>query len=901
MPDWKQEINERLASLNLEHSREAAVVEELAQYLDDHHAELLAGGASEAEAERRTLAELSGSELLERELRRLERQAPQELIVLGTNRRTEMIADLWQDLRYGARMLLKNPGVSAVIVLTLALGIGANAALFSVVNGVLLNPLPFPRPEQLVALNQRLPNTGAGSISYPNFLDWQRENQSFSAMAVSRSSSFALVGAGEAERVRGRRCTANLFSVLGVKPALGRDFAPGEDERGATPVVIISAELWQRRFGASPDTPGKSLTVDDRDYTIVGVLPANFTLYRGTDVYVPMGQWNNTGLQNRSAGMGLQGIGRLKPGATLAQAQADMDGVMRRLAEAYPEANRDIGAAVIPLKERLVGDAGPSLWMLLGAVGFVLLIACVNVSNLLLARATGRTREFAIRAALGAGQWRLLRQSLAESTLLALAGGGLGLLFAALGARAALNALPTGLPRADEIGLDARVLFFTAAITLLTGALAGLAPALKTSQRRLAETLKDSGRGAVGGRHRAQGMLVAVEVALALVLLIGAGLMIRTLNALWQVDPGFRPDNVLTFGLSFPPSMRALSPEARRASLRDLSDRLNSMPGVKAASFSLGASPMQGEGTASFWLDGQPTPASASERHRALAYGVEPGYLTAMGIPLKQGRFFTAQDETGTQPVVVIDEVFASQYFPNAEPLGKRINLENGGSPSEIVGVVGHVKQWGLDADDSHSLRAQLYLPFRQMGWNSEADVVARVDEVAGTTAAAQFDALRRVVQNQHSHNVIYEPQTMNEVIADSLARRRFALILLNAFAAAALLLASVGLYGVISYLVGQQTQELGVRLALGAQRADVLLLVLSQGMKMTLGGVALGLLAARGLTRLLEKMLYGVSATDLMIFTVIPLLLISVALFACFVPAWRATKVDPLIALRSE
>jgi predicted permease len=390
-------------------------------------------------------------------------------------------------------------------------------------------------------------------------------------------------------------------------------------------------------------------------------------------------------------------------------------------------------------------------------------------------------------------------------------------------------------------------------------------------------------------------------VALALVLLIGAGLMIRTLSALWNVDPGFRPDNVLTFGLSFPPSMRALTPEGRRAALRDLSDRLNSAPGVEAASFSLGASPMQFEGTASFWLDGEPIPASATERRRALAYGVEPGYLTAMGIPLTKGRFFTAHDETGTQPVVVIDEVFARQYFPNAEPLGKRIHLGDGSGPSEIVGVVGHVKQWGLDADDSHALRAQLYLPFRQMGWNSEADVVARVDEVAGTTAAAQFDSLRRVVQSQHSHNVIYEPQTMNEVIADSLARRRFALILLNAFAAAALLLASIGLYGVISYLVGQQTQELGVRLALGAQRADVLLLVLSQGMKMTLGGVALGLLAARGLTRLLEKMLFGVSATDLMTFTVIPLLLMSVALFACFAPAWRATKVDPLVALRSE
>ncbi len=788
-----------------------------------------------------------------------------------------------------------------MIALTLALGIGANAALFSVVNGVLLNPLPFPQPERLVSLNQRLPNTGAGSISYPNFLDWQRENQNFSAMAVSRSSSFALVGAGEAERVRGRRCTANLFSALGVKPALGRDFAPGEDERGAAPVVIISAELWRRRFGASPDTPGKSLTVDDSDYTIVGVLPASFPLYRGTDVYVPMGQWNNNGLQNRSAGLGLQGVGRLKPGATLAQAQADLDGVMRRLAEAYPEANRGVGATVIPLKERLVGDVGSSLWMLLGAVGLVLLIACVNVSNLLLARATGRRREFAIRAALGAGRGRLLRQSLTESVLLASAGGGLGLLFAALGARAALNALPSGLPRADEIGLDARVLLFTAAISLLTGVLAGLAPALKTSQRRLAETLKESGRGAGGGRHRAQGALVAVEVALALVLLIGAGLMIRTLRALWNVDPGFRPDNVLTFGLSFPPSMRALSPEGRRAALRDLSDRLNSTPGVKAASFSLFASPMQNGSSASFWLEGQPKPASASEMHRTLAYGVEPGYLTVMGIPLKQGRFFTAQDETGTQGVVVIDEVFARQYFPNTNPIGKRIQLSFNQSLSEIVGVVGHVKQWGLDLDDGHAIRAQLYLPFRQLGWNSEANVVARVDGAAGTSASAQFDALRRVVQSQHSHNVIYEPQTMNEVIADSLARRRFAMILLNAFAAVALLMASVGLYAVISYLVGQQTQELGIRLALGAQRANVLTLVLSQGLKMTLGGVTLGLLAALGLTRLLAQMLYGVSATDPATFAGIPLLLLVVALTACFVPAWRATKVDPLVALRCE
>jgi predicted permease len=900
MPDWKHEIGRRLAGVKLEPAREAAIIEELAQYLEDCYAELLSSGATEAEVHQRTLAELRGSELLARELRRVERQFAPEPIALGTNRRTNMIADLWQDLRYGARMLLKNPGFSAVVVLTLSLGIGANAALFSVVNGVLLNPLPYPQPEQLVALNQRAPNGATGSIPYLNFRDWQKENQTFVALAVSRSSSFALVGAGEAERAAGRRCTANLFSVLGVKPVLGRDFAPGEDEPGVGPVVIISAELWQRRFGAAPDVPGKSLTVDDRNYTIVGVLPASFTLYRGADVYIPMGQWDNSGLQNRSAGLALQGIGRLKPGVTLAQAQADLDGMMRRLAEAYPEANRGMGAAVVPLKERLVGDVGPSLWLLLGAVGFVLLIACVNVSNLLLARATGRTREFAIRAALGAGQWRLLRQSLTESALLALAGGGLGLLLAALGTRAALGVLPTGLPRAEEIGLDGRVLLFTAALSLGAGVLAGLAPALKTSQWRLAETLKESGRGAGGGRHRAQGVLVAVEVALALVLLIGAGLMIRTLSALWQVDPGFRPDDVLTFGLSFPPSMRALSPEGRRAALRDLSDRLNSMPGVKAASLMLGASPMQGQDNTFFWLSDRPKPASTSEMPRALVYAVEPGYLTAMGIPLKQGRFFTAQDETGTQAVVVVDEVFARQHFPNADPLGQRVNLTFASGPAEIVGVVGHVKQWGLDADDGHALRAQLYFPFRQFGWNSEANVVARVEGAEGK-ATAQFDALRRVVQSQHSHNVIYEPQTMNEVIADSQARRRFAMILLNAFAVVALLLSSIGLYGVISYLVGQSTHEFGVRLALGAQRRDVLLLVLSQGMKMTLGGVALGLLAALGLTRLLAQMLYGVSATDPTTFAGIALLLVAVALVACFVPAWRATKVDPLVALRCD
>ena len=811
---------------------------------------------------------------------------------------------MFQDLRYGARMLLKNPGFTAVVVLTLSLGIGANASLFSVVNGVLLNPLPYPQPEQLITLHQSKPNFQMGAIPYPNFRDWQKENQTFSKMAISRRTSFSLIGTGEAEQVDGRWVSADFFSVYGIAPALGRDFAPGEDEPGAGPVVLISAELWQRKFNSESEVLGKSLTLDDKSYTIVGVLPASFNLYRGIDVYVPIGQWNTPALQNRSAALSLHGIGRLKPGVTLSQAQADLDRVMRDLAEAYPNNNRGNGASLVPLKELLVGDVRLILWMLLGAVGFVLLIACVNVSNLLLARSTGRTREFAIRAALGAGQWRLVRQLLTESMLLALIGGGLGLALAAWGTKAALGVLPTTLPRSEEIGLDARVLLFTVGISLLTGFLSGLAPAFKTSHWRLSEILKEGGRGAGGGRHRAHGVLVAVEMALALVLLVGAGLMIRTLSALWQVDPGFRPDNVLTFGLRFSPSLRKASPEAIRASVRGLSDNLASMPGVRAVSFSTGAAPLQSEDDLFFWIDGQPKPANTSEMSMALVYRVEPGYLAAMDIPLRRGRFFNDQDDERSQPVVVIDEVFARQYFPDTDPIGKGINLGDN-VPSQIVGVVGHVNQWSIDSNDKQSLQAQLYQPFRQLSGNpGGVGVVLRADGVAGKGGVAQpslLESIRNVVRSQNTENIIFGPQTLNQVVAESLAAQRFSMMLLNAFAAVALLLASIGLYGVISYLVGQRTHEFGVRVALGAQRSDVLRVVFYHGMKMALGGVALGLVAAACLTRLLAGMLYGVSATDPATFAVIGLLLVMVALLACFVPAWRATKVDPMIALRQE
>jgi predicted permease len=810
--------------------------------------------------------------------------------------------NLFQDLRYGLRGLLRQPAFSMVAVCSLALGIGANTAIFSVVNGVLLNPLPYPQPEQLVTLHQSKPNFETGAMPYPNFRDVQKQNQTFSSMAISRAFAFSLIGAGEPERVNARLVSADYFSVLGLRPTIGRTFMPAEDESGSGPVALISEDLWQRKFSSAADVLGKGITLDDKSYTVVGVIPASFTLVRRVDVYVTLGQWNGPALKSRSAALGLHGIGRLKPGVTIEQARSDLNRVMLDLANTYPETNRGNGAAIIPLKERVVGNIRPTLFMLLAAVGFVLLIGCVNVSNLMLARSTGRAREFAIRSALGAGRWRLLRQLLTESTLLGLAGGALGLVVAVWGTRLALTALPTALPRAEEVGLSGRVLLFTFAISLFTGLLSGLAPALKVSRGRVSEALKEGGRGVSSGRVRAQGVFVAVEMALALILLIGAGLMIRSLNALWKVDPGFRPDNVLTFSVNLSPAMRNASPEALRAAWRDLSDKLSATPGVGSASFMMGAIPLQSEDDLFFWLEGQPKPASQSEMHMALVYGVEPDYLAAMGIPLKQGRFFNRQDDERSLPVAVIDEAFARKYFGAENPVGKRLYTDTD-EPWQIVGVVGHVKQWSLDSNDNEGLQAQLYLPFRGLPENILPDGAVVVVRSTGASASGPelYNSIRGVVESQSRQNVVSNAQTMNQVIAGTLAQRRFSMILLGAFAAVALMLASLGIYGVISYLVGQRTHELGIRIALGAKRRDVLRLVLNHGMKMALGGVALGLIVAFGLTRLLAKMVFGVSTTDPATFVSLTLLLLTVALLACLVPAWRATRVDPLVALRDE
>jgi predicted permease len=814
---------------------------------------------------------------------------------------------LMQDLRYGLRMLAKSPGFTAVAILTLALGIGANTALFSVVNGVLFNPLPYPHPEQLVWLAESKPNFATGSISFPNFQDWQKNNQTFTSMGLSRGYSYNLTGLGDAEQLRARLISSDFFAVLDVHPAIGRSFSAGEDAIGAAPIAMISGGLWKRKFGSSPEVLGKSLTLNGKAFTVVGVIPASFELSLGgfhdIDIYVPIGQWENPLLAKRGAGLGFHGIGRLKPGVTIEQARADMQRVTNDLAAAYPDTDKGIGAGIFSLKQTMVKDLKVFLLVLLAAVGFVLLIACVNVANLMLARSSVRTREFAIRTAMGASRARLLRQLLTESLLLAFTGGAIGLLLAGWGTKVAIAQLPVNLPRAAEIGLDTRVLLFTLLITLACGIFFGLGPALKSARPNLHDTLKEGGRGGSGSRHRAQGVFVVVEMAMALVLLIAAGLMIRSLSALWNVNPGFDSHNLLTFGVSLPSSMNMAGAPAIRAALRHVDQELASVPGVESVSLSWGATPILGDDEDLFWIEGQPKPASDNEMNMALSYVVEESYLNVMKTPLERGRFFTAQDNENSSHVVVVDDSFAKQYFGDKDPIGQHIFLTNKGGRAEIVGVVAHVKQWGLDTDDKEKLHAQLYLPYMQLpdeamalSWNGTG-VMVRYDPKTPAIGESMRAAIKRI----SGEHVMTSTQTMDSAISESLATQQVSLILLGAFAVLALGLASSGIYGVISYVVQQRTQEIGVRVALGAKRTDVLRLVLGTGMTMAGVGVAIGLAAAFGLTRLMASLLFGVSATDPLTFTVVAIVLAIVALAACYIPARRAMRVDPMVALRYE
>jgi predicted permease len=810
---------------------------------------------------------------------------------------------LLQDLRYGLRMLARSPGFTAIAILTLALGIGANTALFSVVNGVLLNPLAYPNPGQLAAIYGKTTGANQGPITYMNFLDWQRNTQAFSSMAMYRNQDYNFIGTGEAERLSGYMVSADFFSTLGVRPLLGRGFLPDDDRPGATPVAILGGGLWKRKFGSSLKIIGRSIILNGTSYTIVGVIPPGFTFYsHDRDIYTPIGQWSDPSFRDRRIDMSAHALGRLKPGVILSQAQADMDAVAQNLAAAFPEADKDVGITLVSMKEDIVGNVQPFLILLLAAVGFLLLIACANVANLLLARSMGRSREFAIRAALGANHLRVIRQLLTESFLLAGLGGALGLLFAFWGTRAVLGALPGTLPRADEVSLDSRVLLFTMVLSLFAGIIFGLAPALRTSRVNLQEILGEAGRGLSGARHRLHGVFVAIELAMALVLLAGAGLMVRSLAALSRVDPGFNPNHAITFALSLPASPTTNSAETR-ARLRQFDEKMRSVPGVRAVSVTLGSRPMIHNSSLPFWIEGRPKPATIQDMHQAMFYLVESGFQQAMGVTLERGRFVTPQDDEHAPVVIDIDDVFAHTYFPDENPVGKHINLALFNVQAEIVGVVGHVKQWGLDADAKSAIEAQFDYPFMQLPEKLmplAADSVAVVLRTEGDPSAV-MGSVRRAVEEIDPREVVYGVQTMDEVVSNSFAARRLSMILLGVFAALALVLACVGVYGVISYLVRQRTHEIGVRMALGAQPSDVLRLVVGQGTKMALVGVAIGIGVALGLTRLMANQLFGVGPRDPFTFASVALLLIFVSVAACYIPARRAMRVDPMVALRYE
>ncbi len=810
---------------------------------------------------------------------------------------------LVQDLRYAVRILLKSPGFAAVAVITLALGISANTALFTVVNGVLLNPLPYPHSGQLVAVYATTPGVDRGPAAYLNFLDWQRQAQTFSSMAMYRNQDYNVTGSGEAERLSGYMISADFFSTLGVNPVAGRTFRSDDDQPGAAPVVVLSGGLWKRKFGSSPDVLGKSLVLNGTSYTVVGVIPAGFTFYgQDRDLYTPIGQWKDPSFRDRRISVSARVIGRMKPGVTLAQAQADMDVVARNLAAAYPVANKQSGITLVSMKQDIVGNVQPFLLVLLAAVGFLLLIACANVANLLLARSLGRSHEFAVRAALGASQARVIRQLLTESFLLAGVGGTLGLLLAFYGTKAVLNTLPGTLPRAGEVSLDSRVLLFTAGVSLLAAIIFGLAPALKTSRINVQEVLKESGRGSSGARHHLQKIFVAGEVAMALVLLIGAGLMLRSLAALWRVNPGYNPGHAITFTVSMPSSPTTTSAETR-ARLRQFDDKMLSIPGIQAVSVTLGSRPMIHDSSLPFWIVGRPKPANDNEMPQAMFYLAEAGFQQAMGITLERGRFITAQDNENAPVVIDIDDVFARTYFRHEDPIGKHVHLEQFNVEAEIVGVVGHVKQWGPAGDSASTIQAQFFYPFMQLPEKVmplAAGGAAVVLRTQGDPTAI-MGAVRRAVAELDPREVIYGVQTMQDVLAGSLAPRRLSMLLLSGFAALALVLSCIGIYGVISHLVGQRTHEIGVRMALGAQPGDVMRLILGQGVRMAVIGVLIGIAAALALTRLMASQLFGVSSHDPLTFAAVGALLTLVALLACYVPARRAVRVDPLVALRYE
>lgn len=802
---------------------------------------------------------------------------------------------LWQDVKYGARMLGKRPGFTFIAILTLALGIGANTAIFSVLNAVVLRPLPYPESDRLMLLtewSEQVPNM---SFSVANFKDLREQQTVFEAVGAFRANIYVLTGEGDPERLIGRQVSHDFFQTIRVRPILGRVLGPDEDRPGAEPVVMLSEGFWERRFGRDPGIIGRKLTMNNESFEVIGVLAGTFHgTWQTDEVWTSLLRLEEQigGPQRRGSHPGIYVVGLRKPGVSEPQAEADVKAIAARLAAEFPNSNAEQSMTATGFQAFLIREYRPRVLILMAAVGFVLLIACANLANLLLARGAGRRREIAIRAALGAGRGRLMRQMLTESVLLSFAGGVAGLGVAWAGLRGLLAITPTNVPRMDEVALDGTVLAFTAALAIFTGLFFGIVPAWHAARTDLNEALKEGGRSGRGGegRHWVRNALVVTEVALALVLLVGAGLMLKSFSKILAADAGINPEGVLTATVAPPPTL-GTEPEKIRPYIARVLEQVQAIPGVEAAATTL---PLLGGWQTGFWIEGRPFPPPGQFPSTDFAR-VSPDYFRVMGQRLLRGRYFNEHDTADSTPVAIVDQTLADTYWPGEDPIGKRMRF--GGPRSEapwmeIVGVVAHVKNYGVDEES----RVETYVPVMQNP-NRFFTIVLRTPGDPASLAPA----LRLALREADAEAVLFNPRTMEEIASDSVAERRLAAMLLGVFSALAMLLAAVGLYGVMSYAVSRRTHEIGIRMALGAQRRDVFRLLLGQGMALTAIGLAIGLTGAWWVTRYIETQLFGVSATDPLVFLLLPLAMASVAALACYVPARRATRVDANVALRYE
>ena len=898
MLDFKKEVRARLTELGLPAVQETEIVEELSQHLEEEYERMLSRGASEDQARQKALEQLNMPDLLRREFENVERPVSKQPIASGAPGSINIVADVLQDARYALRMLAKNPAFTSIAIIALALGIGANSAIFSVVNAVLLRPLPFKHPEQLVMVWENAAHLGfpRDTPSPANFLDWQKQATSFTGIAAMFERSFNLTGVGEPERLEGRRVSANLFELLGISARLGRTFVP-EDDKPGTRVVLISHPLWQRRFGSDPGVIGRALTLNGESCTVIGVMPPLVQLpgdNRKDQLWVPIAFPTEEAAQRGNHF--LEVIARLKSGVTLKQAQAEMDTIAGRLEQQYPIYNTRRGAVVVPLHEQIVGEIRPALFILLGAVGFVLLIACANVANLLLARAAVRQKEIALRLALGASRSRLTRQFLTESVLLALFGAGLGLLLALAGTQVLKTFIPATIAQVGTITIDSRVLVFTLIVAVVTGIAFGLVPAIQGSHFNLNDTLKEGGRDSAGGRkgNRMRGLLVIGEVAVSFVLLIGAGLLINSFFHLRNLDPGFRSDHLLTMKVDLS-DVKYPDRERRVAFFDEVMRRVRALPGVQLAAVASNLPLTYNGDSMIISVEGVPDP-PPDQQPDVIYRAIGPGYFSTMGISMVRGRDFTDQDNGDSKDVVIISEKTAQQFWPGQDPIGKRLKpgLSTSSSPwREVIGIVKDVRQNDFVA----SPKRQMYFTYRQLKKTPPNALVVRTTIEPMSLAVPVRNAIWSVDKDQ----TVADIDTMDHIVAEAVARQRFSMLLLGLFAGLALLLASIGIYGVMSYSVTQRTREIGIRIALGARRTDVLQMTVMQGLKLVGAGMLIGLLAAFLVTRVLATLLYGITATDPTTFAGISVVLLAVAILASYIPALRATKVDPITALRAQ